>query len=232
MLKFILLMLLAISSAYADEASVRDRLEKNYPQLGPVSQVSKSPIPGLYEVVTTDHLFYTDEQTQYLIDGSMYDLHTMHNITEEHARKAFAVDFKSLPFDLAIKQVKGNGKRKLLIFTDPNCHYCQLLEKELQKVDNVTVYRLLYPIFPGSEEKARNVWCSKNQNKVWEDMMLNGVTPPAAAKCDAPIAKALNLGRKYRVNGTPTMIFADGEVEPGYLPAGELEKALDGAAKH
>lgn len=233
MLKPLLLMLLAISCAYADETDIRDRLQKNYPQLGKVDQVNKTPLPGLYEVVTPDHLFYTDEQTQYLIDGSLYDLRTMHNITDERARQIFAIDFKSLPFDLAMKKVKGNGKRKMLVFTDPNCAFCKRLEAELQKIDNVTIYRLLYPIFPGSDEKARNVWCSKDKNKTWEDMMLRGVMPPpAAANCDAPIAKALEWGRKLKVNGTPTLFFADGIQVPGYLPAEELEKALDGAPQH
>jgi len=233
MLKPFLLMLLAISCAYADETDIRDRLQKNYPQLGKVDQVNKTPLPWLYEVVTPDHLFYTDEQTQYLIDGSLYDLHTMRNITDERTRQIFAIDFKSLPFDLAMKKVKGNGKRKMLVFTDPNCAFCKRLEAELQKVDNVTIYRLLYPIFPGSDEKARNVWCSKDKNKTWEDMMLRGVMPPVAAtNCDAPLAKALEWGRKLKVNGTPTLIFADGIQVPGYLPAAELEKALDGASQH
>jgi len=233
MLKFLLLTLLTASCAYAyayaDETAIRDRLQKNYPQLGEINQVNKTPLPGLYEVVTPDHLFYTDEQTQYLIDGSLYDLRTMRNITDERARKIFAVDFKSLPFDLAMKKVKGNGKRQMLVFTDPNCGFCKKLEAELQQVNNVTIYRVLYPIFPGSEEKARNVWCSKDKNKAWEDLMLRGVIP-ASANCNAPLAKTLEWGKRLKVNGTPTIIFADGTLAPGYLPAAELEKALDGAS--
>jgi thiol:disulfide interchange protein DsbC len=230
MYKILLLALLTLSSAWAgDLSSIKDRLQKNYPQLGKVMQVNKTPVSGLYEVVTTEHLFYTDEKAQYLIDGSLYELRTMRNLTDERARKFFAVDFNSLPFDLAMKQVKGNGKRKIFIFTDPNCGFCKRLEAELQKVDNVTIYRLLYPIFPGSDEKARNVWCSKDRNTLWEDVMLRGVTPPAA-NCDAPIAKALEWGKRMKVNGTPTLIFADGSQAPGYMPAAELEQALDNAA--
>lgn len=234
MLKYLFLMLLAISSAYADENEIRDRLQKNYPHLGKVDQVNKSPIAGLYEVVTPDHLFYTDEQTQYLIDGSIWDLRTMHNITEERSRKIFAVDFKSLPFDLAIKQVKGNGKRQMMVFTDPNCHYCKVLEEQLEKVDNVTIYRLMYPIFEGSDVKVRNIWCTKNKTKAWTDMMVNGVLPSAATdpKCAYPVAKAMDWGRKLKVNGTPALVFSDGTLVPGALPADELEKALDEAATH
>lgn len=234
MLKYVLPLLLALScSAYADESALRERLQKNHPQLGQVDQVNKSPIPGLYEVVTPDHVFYTDEEGNYLINGAMWDLRTMHNITEERERKIFAVDFKKLPFDMALKEVKGNGKRKLMIFTDPNCGYCKKLEGELQNVTNVTIYRLMFPIFEGSEVKARNVWCSKDKNKAWVDMLLKGVIAPEAkdSKCTYPAAKAMEWGQKLRINGTPAIIFADGVLNPGYMPAEDLDKALDEAAK-
>ncbi len=229
MLRTLLLLLLTVSCAYADTlADIKDSLQTHYPQLGRIAQVNKTPIDGLYEVITEDHLFYTDEKAQYLIDGSMYDLKTMRNLTDERARKIFALDFGKLPLDLAMKKVKGNGSRKLVIFTDPNCGFCKRLEAELQKVDNVTIYRLLFPIFPGSDEKARNVWCSKDRNKAWEDLMLKGIQP-ATANCETPIAKVLELGRRLKVSGTPTLIFADGTVAPGYLPAEQLEQTMNSA---
>lgn len=231
MFKTLLLLSLAIPAAFAGEAEIKNTLQKNYPQLGAVQQVNKSPVPGLYEVVTQDHLFYTDDKAQYLIDGTLYDLKNMRNLTEERERKLFAVDFNSLPLNLALKKVKGNGSRKLAIFTDPNCGFCKKLERELQQVDNVTIYRLLYPVFPGSDEKVRNVWCSKNPGKAWDDLMLRNVQPPAAT-CDTPTAKVLEWGQKLRVSGTPTLVFADGMLVPGYLPAAALEKALNEAAAH
>jgi thiol:disulfide interchange protein DsbC len=234
MLKFVLPLLLAVSSiAYADESALRERLQKNHPRIGQIDQVNKSPIPGLYEVVTPDHLFYTDKTGNYLINGAIWDLRTMHNITEERERKIFAVDFKKLPFDLAFKEVKGNGKRQMMIFTDPNCGYCKKLEGELQKVDNVTIYRVMYPIFEGSDVKVRNVWCSENKTKTWTDMLLNGVIAPAAAdpKCAYPVAKAMEWGQKLRINGTPAIVFADGMLNPGALPAEDIDKALDEASR-
>lgn len=232
MLRILLVALLTISCAYADTlADIKDSLQKNYPQLGKITQVNKAPIDGLYEVVTEEHLFYTDEKAQYLIDGSVYELKTMRNLTDERERKLFAVDFNSLPLDLAMKQVKGNGKRKLVVFTDPNCGFCKKLEGELPKVDNVTIYRLLFPIFPGSAEKARDVWCSKDRNKAWEDLMLRGTNPPAG-NCDTPFAKIHALGQKLKVTGTPTLIFSDGSMAPGYLPAAQLDQALDHGAPH
>lgn len=232
MLKALLLLLAAsISFAYAGEAEIKSALHKKLPQIGQINQVNKSPVPGLYEVITQDHLFYTDDKAQFLIDGAVFDLNNMRNLTEERSRKLFALDFSKLPLELAVKKVKGNGERKLAIFTDPNCGFCKKLEKELKQIDNVTIYQFMYPVFPGSDEKVHAVWCSKDRVKAWDDLMHDDIVPPAGT-CDTPTAKVLALGRKLKVNGTPALIFSDGTINPGYLPAAELEKALTAAASH
>lgn len=236
MFRTLLLLLISISFAHAAEtdktaAALKETLQKNYAQLiGPVDQVNKSPIPGLYEVVTGDHIFYTDESAQYLIDGQLFDLKARRNLTEARARQLFAIDFSQLPLDLAMKKVKGNGSRKMAYFTDPNCGYCKKLEHELQSVNDVTLYLFLYPIFEGSAEKVQAIWCSKDRGKAWDDLMLRGVQP-AAGKCDVPSTKVLELGKKLKVNGTPALIFANGVINPGYMPAADLNKALDSNSK-
>jgi thiol:disulfide interchange protein DsbC len=226
----LLFALFSFSCAQADEAKVKETLQKNYPQMGKVDEVYKANLLGLYEVVMDGQLFYTDEKAQYLINGSIYDLKNGHNLTEERSRKLFSVDFAGLPFELAIKKVKGNGSRKMAYLTDPNCGYCKKLEGELKNIDNITLYRFLYPIFQGSDEKVRNVLCSKNPNKTWEDWMLNGVPPPAAVCATPQTEKVQALGKKLNVHGTPTLIFTDGTLVPGYLPAPDLEKALNSEA--
>lgn len=230
MFKVLLLLAASISIAYAGEAEIKSTLQKKVPQIGQINQVIKSPVADLYEVITQDHLFYTDDKAQFLLDGAIYDLKNMSNITAERSRKLFAIDFNKLPLHQAVKQVKGNGERKLAIFTDPNCGFCKRLEKELVNVDNITIYQFLYPIFPGSDEKVRNVWCSKDRSKAWDNLMLNDVMPPTG-NCDTPTEQVLALGKKLKINGTPGLIFADGTSNPGYMPAAELEKALN-AANH
>ena len=221
----------APAPSHNDNSAIKDILQKNYPQIGKIEKVNKANILGLYEVVTGEQLFYTDEKAQYLINGSIYDLKTMRNLTEERSRQLFAIDFNGLPFELAIKKIKGNGQRKMAYLTDPNCGYCKKLEGELKNVDNVTLYIFMYPIFAGSDEKVKAVWCSKDQVKAWDELMLNNVQPPAGT-CDAPSAKVVELGKKLNANGTPMLVFADGVRIPGYLPAAELEKTLNGTAGH
>ena len=232
MYKTLLLLLLTMSLAHADEvdktaAAIKNTMNNNYKQLiGPIEQVNKSPIPGLYEVVTGDRIFYTDKNALYLIDGSLIDLKARRNLTEERSRKLFAVEFDKLPFELAVTKVKGNGSRKMAYFSDPNCGYCKKLEHELQNVTDVTLYLFLYPLFEGSAEKIHAVWCSDDKVKAWDNLMLNGVQP-AAGKCDIPTAKVMALGKKLKVNGTPALVFANGVLNPGFMPAAELNKALD-----
>lgn len=236
-MRFFLIALLFVFSATpaaaADKttAAIKEKLIQNYEQLiGPVDQVNATPMPGLYEVVTNDHIFYTDRNVQYLIDGQMFDLKGRKNITEARARKLFAVDFASLPLDIAMKKVKGDGSRTMAYFTDPNCGYCKKLEQELKGVDNVTLYLFLYPIFNGSAEKVRGVWCSADKVKAWDDLMLNDVQP-AEGKCEVPTDRVMALGRKLKVNGTPALIFANGMINPGYMPAANLDKALNENAR-
>lgn len=229
MFRTLLLLLLSTSLAIAADdkaAAIKESLQKYQQLIGPVDQVNTSPVSGLYEVVTGDHIFYTDEKAEILIDGQMFDLNARKNLTEARARTLFAVEFDKLPLHLAVKKVKGNGSRKMAYFTDPNCGYCKKLEQELKSVSNVTLYLFMYPIFNGSAETVQAVRCSKDPVKAWDDLMQNGVKPKPAT-CKVPTEEVMALGRKLKVNGTPALIFANGVINPGYLPADRLEQALN-----
>jgi thiol:disulfide interchange protein DsbC len=231
MKKLISLFLLSLfTSAQAGEVEIRQSLQAKFPTVGKIEHVVKTAYAGLYEVVIGDQLLYTDEQGLYLFDGNVIDVKTRTNLTEKRSQQLFAIEFDKLPLELAVKKVKGNGKRKMAYFTDPNCSYCKKLEKELNKVSDVTLYLFLYPIFQGSDETVRDVHCAKNSVKAWDDLMLNGIAP-AHANCKVPTEKVMALGKKLRVNGTPNLIFGDGVQVPGFLPAEELEKRLNESVK-
>jgi len=191
-----------------------------------IEAVAKTPYLGLYEVRLDGELLYTDEKMNYLFSGNIIDAKTMQNITEKRLRDLTAIKWENLPLDAAVKTVRGNGKRILAVFSDPNCPYCKRFEKDLAKVDNITIYTFLYPILSqDSHDKTRAVWCSADKSKAWNDLMLNN-TVPVAARCDTPIEKNVELGRKYRVTGTPTLVFANGTRVPGAIPAEQIEKLL------
>jgi thiol:disulfide interchange protein DsbC len=221
--------MLTASSAWAQEATIRKNLSERLPQFPKIDEVSKTPMPGLYEVLVNGaDIFYTDAEGNYLLQGNLVDTQQKRDLTEERINKLTAINFESLPFKDAFTIVRGNGKRKLAVFEDPNCGYCKRFEKDLQKVNNVTVYMFLYPILgPDSTEKSKNIWCAKDKNKAWSDWMVRDVTP-AVASCDsAAVTRNVELGRKYKITGTPTLVFADGSRVPGAIGADQVEKRLN-----
>ena len=215
----------------AQEATIRKNLGERIPQLKKIDEITKSPIPGLYEIRVNDtEIFYTDAEGNYLVQGNLIDTKQRRNLTEERMDKLTAISFDSLPFKDAFTIVRGNGKRRLAVFEDPNCGYCKRFERDLQKVDNVTISMFLYPILSAdSSEKSKHIWCAKDKGKAWQDWMVRD-KPPAVASCDtAAIERNVELGRKYKITGTPTLVFADGTRVPGAIGAAEVEKHLTAA---
>ncbi|MDD5298382.1 MAG: DsbC family protein [Rhodocyclaceae bacterium] len=213
--------------AQASEESVKKAMEAKLG--GHVDSVSKTAyMGGLYEVIAGGHVLYTDETVSAFIEGSLFDAKSMKNVTGQSLKKYYAQQYGKLPFDHAVKVVRGNGKRAMVTFEDPNCGYCKKLAGEIGKMDNITVYTFLLPILSAdSEEKSRNIWCSADRAKAWTAWMVDGVKP-AAAKADCAWSRndMMALGQKFSVQGTPAILFADGELMPGYLPAAELDKRL------
>ena len=216
-------------SATAQEAAIRKNLAERLPNFSKIDEVKQTAMPGLYEVRIESNLFYTDAKGDYLIQGELMDVKERRNLTEERMNKLNAVAFNSLPLKDAFTIVRGNGKRKLAVFEDPNCGYCKRFEQDLQNVDNVTIHMFLYPILGAdSAEKSRAIWCAKDRAGAWQDWMVRDKPPGAApAKCDTDaIARTVEFGKKHRITGTPTLIFADGSRVPGAINAQQVEQRL------
>ena len=191
-----------------------------------IDTVRKTPYLGLYELVVEREILYTDEKMNFIFTGEILDAKTMQNFTKKRQTELSAIKWEDLPLDVAVKTVRGNGKRTLAVFSDPNCPYYKRFEKDTIKVSDVTIYTFLYPILgPDSIEKAKAVWCSADKSKAWNDLMQSG-TAPALARCDTPIEKIKAFGDKYRITGTPTLVFTSGERVPGAVPVEQLEKLL------
>jgi thiol:disulfide interchange protein DsbC len=220
-------MFAAFAAGAQDAEKIRKNLTDRLPMMGKIDEVNKTPMPGLYEVRVGTDLYYADAEGNFVIHGSLIDAKQQRNLTEERQEKLLQVPFDALPVKDAFTVVRGNGKRKIAIFEDPNCPYCKHFERDLQKVDNVTVYMFLYPILgPDSDDKSRNLWCAKDRPGAWLDWMLRGKAAPEA-KCDvAAVTRNVEFGRKYRLTGTPTMILPDGRRVPGAIPAQDIEKLL------
>ena len=218
---------LTLSVAMAQEANIRKNLSERLPNLPKIDEVSKTPMNGLFEIRMGNEVMYSDAGGNFLVQGALIDVKQKRNLTEERMDKLSAIPFDQLPMKTAFTQVRGNGKRKLAVFADPNCGYCKRFEKDLQKLDNVTIHHFLYPILgEDSVTKAKNIWCAKDKAKTWNDWMINGTTPPTA-NCDASaVDSVVAFGQKNRINGTPLILFANGTRVPGAVPIAQVEKML------
>ena len=224
------LILLNVTSVLADESSLRKLVEAAYPKIT-VESVVKTPYAGLYEVYMNGQIVYTDEKFSFLIaEGHLVDPKTKKDLTGDRIADLSKIDFSSLPLDQAIKVVKGNGNRKMAVFSDPDCPFCKRLEQnELTSITDVTVYTFLYPLeqlHPDSANKARAIWCAADRSKAWQDWALNNQLIKKTANCDAPIEKNIALAKKLGVTSTPTIFFIDGKRMLGAYPSAEIEKAL------
>ncbi len=227
-------------SALADDAAIRKAWAERYPNLKPIDQIEKSPIAGLYELRAGGDFYYSDEQGNYIIvasrdniEGHVIDTRTKSDVTEDHMDKLMAADMPKLPLKDAIVRKIGNGSRRLVVFEDPNCHFCKDVEKNLVALKDVTIYTYLIPILgPDSIVKSRDIWCAHDSAKAWQSWMLDGTTPlHAMGQCDvATLDRNKTLADRFRVNGTPAIIFSDGSRFAGAADLDRLSKRLDEVA--
>lgn len=208
--------------------AVKKLLETKFPGAS-INNVSVSPYFGLYEAQFDDRMVYTDAKVTYVLVGAIYDANTKQNLTDARMRKLNRIAWDALPLDIAIKKVKGNGSRKLAIFEDPDCPFCKRIESEMKEVTDLTVYIFLFPIdqlHPDATRKSKLIWCAADRVKAWDEYFEAGKLPDNKGDCATPVAQTAELAKKYRINATPTLVFADGSMIPGAIPRDRLEAEL------
>ena len=225
----------AAFTAGADEAAVRRLLQDKLRNGGILESMQKLPSAGLYEVAIRSPegvlIYYVDEGASVIIVGDVFEAKTGRNLTEERQQKLDAVRWESLPFEWALTTTRGTGRRKIAVFSDPNCPYCKRLEKDLARLDDITVHIFLYPVIkPESVAQTKSVWCSKDRARAWNALMLRDIQPAAKPDCDTPVESLVALGRKLGANSTPTWFLETGERHSGALPVDELRDLLDRAS--
>ena len=228
---FACLLACSLGSAFAQEALIRKNLAERLPSLSKIDEVSKTPMNGLYEIrVNESDIFYTDAEGNFLLQGNLIDTRGKRNLTEERVEKLSAIDFEALPLKDAFTQVRGNGKRKLAVFEDPNCGYCKRFERDLQQVNDVTIHTFLIPILSAdSAEKSKNIWCAKDKSKAWLDWMVRDQMPVKTSCDTGALERNLAFSKKHKITGTPTMFFVDGTRVPGAVGVEQIEKTLASA---
>lgn len=228
-----LLFCLASINILADETQIRRTLGQYLPTLE-ISSVRPSPVAGLYEVLADEDIFYVDQTGEYLMRGPLFESRTRVNLTQKRLDDLHTIKFDSLPFDKAIKIVKGNGTRRMAVFSDPDCPFSRLLQGELYLLDNLTVYIFLNPLtdlHPEAMERSIEIWCSEDRARSLLDYMILAKKPVNPAKCDAPVEDILALSELIGVNSTPVLVFQNGMRVDGAISAVEIEDLLEKSSR-
>ncbi|MEJ5895852.1 MAG: DsbC family protein [Aquabacterium sp.] len=212
--------------------ALQQKLAQRLPTLPPVESARTTPMSGLIELKVGNSVFYSDATGDYLIEGHMLETRTRRDLTAERLEDINRVAFDTFPFQDAIVWKNGTGKRRLVVFADPNCGYCKQLERELQKVKDITVYTLLIPILGAdSRAKSESIWCMKDRTSAWLDWMIDNKAPARAfGKCTTPMQRNLALAQRLGVNGTPAMFFEDGTRLAAAAPLATIEQRLSQAS--
>ncbi|WP_411688744.1 DsbC family protein [Acinetobacter indicus] len=223
---------MTIVSAQADVSTLKANLKKNYPATK-VTSVESSPIKGIYEVVLGKNLAYTDESGDYFLFGDVIRMKDQQNMTSPKRDELKKISFNSLPFKDAITYKRGNGARKLAVFSDPQCPFCKRLEAELMKLDNVTIYVFLNPLVglhPEARNLSKKIWCSKDKQKAWREYLISSIEPTSDGLCENPVDSTVQLSRDLGFDGTPMTVLEDGTIVAGAVSVGELDYKLDKVA--
>ena len=226
----------ASAPAGSPEAVIRNKLTQTYGDQGlEVLSVTPAPVSGLYEVfLSGNQLVYMTADGNHMFTGDLIDVTKRSNLSETRREELNRIDFATLPLDSAIKEVRGNGRLKVAVFSDPDCPFCRRLEKEFEQMTDLTIYNFMMPIpslHPSAEAKAVRIWCSPNRTAAWTEWMRKGTVPPESAGCENPVKETMALGNRYGFNGTPTMVFPNGKIVPGYMPKEDLQQALEANQK-
>ncbi len=229
---FLFLAMTCATNAFAKDEAALDKLkhslDEQFPKLQ-IQLVNESILPGLYEVVTASEIIYSDLSGEHVVLGQIMDAKSRENLTQRRWSELNKINLAILPFDKAIKIVKGDGSRQLVIFEDPLCPYCKSLEASLLDVTNITIHVFLYPLenlHPGASVLSRDIWCSNDRAVAWSEWMTLQKRPVSNVCDSAPVIELAELANKLKINSTPTLIFADGVRQSGSLTADKIEQRL------
>lgn len=211
------------SLSLANVDTVKSNLTKQHPKLN-IENIQATDMKGIYSGSMDGQVVYVGEDAQHILVGSMYRLSDQKNLTKDLVLKQNSIDWKKLPLQDAVKSVRGNGKRQIAIFSDPNCPYCKQLETELNKLNDVTIYTFIYPIKNQSIAVSKQVFCEKDSTLAWSNLISKGIQPSSKKTCANPVERNLSLGKSLGLNGTPAIIFSNGFKVMGSHPAQEIEK--------
>jgi len=193
-----------------------------------ILEIKEAPLESFWEVVVEARqekvIFYIHKNLRYIFQGQVLDRQIKRNLTLDRIKDFRKVNPSSLSLENAIPM--GEGKRKLYVFTDPQCHFCFQLHEELKQIKDLRAFFFLYPLTPASYEKAKSIWCSQDKVRALEETYQGKVLRPPS--CDtSPIDKNMEFGKRLLIDSTPTLLFQNGKMVEGFASPNTLENLLN-----
>ena len=219
--------------AESKATQLRATIERNTQGKVKPGAIRSTPIAGMYAVEVGSEIFYVDESGRYGFSGAaLIDMQQRQDLTAAHMEQMHRVGFSDLPLQHAIKEVRGNGSRKLAVFEDPNCPICKVFTKFVDQLDNVTVYKFMFPVIsPESVPLARTACCAPDRGPAWRAIMAGSRPMGGRQDCDTSgLLAILKAGEKYKIQNTPTVFLANGKRLVGATPPEVFMSELEAAS--
>ena len=230
-ISLVLSTLLANAIAHAAPADFEAKVIERFPQ-AEGAKIEKA-FDNFYSIIKGGEVVFVDESLSYMVTGDVVNLNENYSVVaklkEANRPKINLADLKTKD---AIKLVRGNGAKKMYVFSDPDCPYCKKLEPEFDQLQNVTIYVFPMPLdslHPNARKVSEWIWCSKDRATAWHSY-VSGKSMPASTSgsCETPIDRNIALAKKMGIYGTPAIIFESGEIIPGLIPVAQIEQKLGG----
>jgi thiol:disulfide interchange protein DsbC len=218
----------SLADEKTDIEKVRVELQKMIPQAAS-AEIVAAPVKGVYRLQLQGNYAFAYVAGDYVLVGDLYNTKSQVNYGDQASSERMASLLNDVPTSKMIVYGPENPKRYMTVFTDIDCSYCRKLHNEVPELNaaGIEVRYLAFPragIGSASHKKYVSVWCNDDQQTALTTAKAGGTV--AAASCDNPIEESYKLGKQVGVKGTPTIIFDDGTVAPGYLPSATLIERL------
>ncbi len=212
-----------------DVQRIQERWRSLLPHVEPET-IEPTPVPGLYAVRYKASVYYFTGDGRYLLSGSLVDLETQEDLTEQAVSGYRKKQIDAVPESEMIVYAPKNPKHTVTVFTDIDCPYCRKLHRRMSEYNKrgIKVRYLLYPragVGSPSYRKAVSVWCAKDRNQAMDRAKAG--EPIEDKTCKNPVREQMALGNAVGVQGTPAIVLENGEMIPGYESPARLAAKLE-----
>ena len=191
--------------------------------------IEPSPLPGFYQLVFRNSIYYMREDASYMFVGHLYDAKKSENLSEKRLRRERLGALRSMEGSLITYDYQGRHRGDVYVFTDINCGYCRRFHANMGAINKlgIRVNYILTPLLGGdSMLKAVAVQCAKDQSYAMDVAKGGGRVP--LSHCRNSIEDNVRTALEIGMTGTPAILLESGQLISGYLEPDSLLEKVEG----